>query len=111
MQSALQEAMSGDLMFGELDERDLEAIFNKHFRDRMGEMERGHMEVYSKNLRPYDKANGEVLEISRLLTANQKVRKKRKNRKISMSCPTKYQNRRLLLGAKCVVYAPRLWVF
>ena len=95
MQSALQEAMSGDLMFGELDEPDLEAILNKHFRDRMGEMERGHKEVYSKNLRPYDKANGEVLEISRLLTANQKVRKKRKNRKISMSS-TNYQLGRCL---------------
>ena len=38
--------------------------FDGHFRDRMGEVERGHIEVFPKlwNLRPYIKRNNRLQE-------------------------------------------------
>ena len=56
--------------------------FDDHFRDRMGEVDRGHFEVFPKlwNLRPYDKTNGEVTRISRLTAAYHKAREESKGR-------------------------------
>ena len=50
--------------------------FDDQFRDRMGEVERGHIEVFPKlwNLRPYDKTNGEIARIPRLTAAYHNVR-------------------------------------
>ena len=50
--------------------------FDVHFLDRMGEVDRGHVEVLPKlwNLRRYDKTNGEITRIRRLTAAYQKVR-------------------------------------
>ena len=37
-------------------------IFDDLFSDKMGEADRGHLEVFPKlwNLRPYNKTNGEI---------------------------------------------------
>ena len=62
-QHTLRELMSEDLLFAKISEPEMTVInFDDHFRDRMGEVERGHIEVFPKlwNLRPYDKANGEI---------------------------------------------------
>ena len=52
--------------------------FNKHFCDRMGEVDRGQLALFSKlwNLLSYDKTNGEITRIPRSLAAYQKVKKK-----------------------------------
>ena len=76
-QNVLREAMSVDLLFKKIAGPKLIAInFNNHFRDRMGEADGGHVEVYPKlwNLRPSDKTNGEIFRILRLLSACQKLR-------------------------------------
>ena len=54
--------------------------FDDLFRDRMGEVDRVHIEVFPKlwNLRPYDKTNGEVTRIPRLTAAYLKLREKTK---------------------------------
>ena len=49
--------MSEDLLFAKILEPEMTVInFDDHFRDRMREVERGHIEVFPKlwNLRPYD---------------------------------------------------------
>ena len=79
-QHVLRELMSEDLLFGKISEPEMTTvIFDDHFRDRMGEMERGHIEVFPKlwNLRPYVKMNGEITRIPPLTTAYHKVRDKR----------------------------------
>ena len=44
-----REAMSEDLLFANVAEPDMRAmIFNKHFRDRMGKEDRGHLKVFPK---------------------------------------------------------------
>ena len=68
-QNTLRELMSEDLLFAKISEPEMTIInFNDHFRDRMGEVERGHIEVFPKlwNLRPYDKTNGEITRVPRL---------------------------------------------
>ena len=49
----------------------------KHFVDRIGEVERVHIEVFSKlwNLQPCDKTNSEVSKNTSMLTVYQKMRK------------------------------------
>ena len=54
----LRDAMSKDLLFVKVAEHDMTAvIFNNHFSDRMGEVNRGHLEVFPTlwNLQPHDK--------------------------------------------------------
>ena len=66
--------MSEDLLFAKIAE--LTAInFTDHFRDRM-RVERGHIEVFLKlwNLRPFDKTNGEITRIPRLMASYQNVK-------------------------------------
>ena len=76
-QRTLRELMSEDLLFAKISETEMTVInFDGHFRDRMGEVERGHVEVFPKlwNLRPYDKTNGELTRVPRLTAAYHKVR-------------------------------------
>ena len=48
-QRVLLELMSEDLLFGKIAEPELTVVnFDDHFRDRMGEVERGHIEVFPK---------------------------------------------------------------
>ena len=70
--------MSDDLLFAKVAEPDMTAVnFNKPFRDRMGEVDRGHIEVFPKlcNLRRYDKTNGEKTRIPHLIASYQKATK------------------------------------
>ena len=55
--------------------------FNDHFCDRMGKVDRGHIEVFPKLwiLRPYDKTNGETNRTPRLIVPYQKLRKETKD--------------------------------
>ena len=54
-QNVLRESMSVDFLFEKIAEPEMTAInFSDPFRDRMGEVQRGHIEVFPK-LRPYDK--------------------------------------------------------
>ena len=79
--------------------------FDDHFRDRMGEEERGHIEVFPKlwNLRPYDKTNGEMARVPRLTAAYHKVREETKDwgdyEKLPEEIPEFPLIRRMLLGA------------
>ena len=88
--------------------------FDDHFRDRMGEVERGHIEVFPKlwNLRPYDKTNGEMTRVPRLTAAYHKVSEETKDwgdyEKLPEEIPEFPLIRRMLLGAVSVVQTPRL---
>ena len=65
----MRELMSEDLLFAKISEPEMTVInFDDHFRDRMGEVERGHIEVFPKlwNLRPYDKTNGEITSVTKI---------------------------------------------
>ena len=76
-QRTLRELMSEDLLFAKKSEPEMTVInFDDHFGDRMGEVERGHVEVFPKlwNLRPCDKTNGEITRVLRLTAAYHKVR-------------------------------------
>ena len=78
-QHVLRALMSEDLLFGKISEPKMTVVnFDDHFRDRMGEVERGHIEVLPKlwNLRPYDKTNGEITRIPRLTTAYHKSKRR-----------------------------------
>ena len=69
-QNVLRELMREDLLFAKIAEPDMTAVnFNDHFRDRMGEVDRGNTEVFPRlwNLRPYDKTNGKTTRIARLM--------------------------------------------
>ena len=80
-QPVLRELTSEDLLFAEISEPEMTVVnFDDHFRDRMGEVDRGHIEVFPKlwNLRPYDKTNGEITRIPRLTAAYYKVREETK---------------------------------
>ena len=45
-QHVLRELMSKDLLFAKISEPELTVVnFDDHFRDRMGEVDRGHIEV------------------------------------------------------------------
>ena len=64
-QRVLRELMSEDLLLAKISEPEMTVInFDDHFRDRMGEVDRGHVEVFPTlwNLRPYDNTNGEVTQ-------------------------------------------------
>ena len=46
-QHVLRELMSEDLLFGKIAEPEMTVVnFDDHFRDCMGEVERGHIEVF-----------------------------------------------------------------
>ena len=83
----------------------------------MGEVERGHIEVFPKlwNLRPYDKTNGEMIRVPRLTAAYHKVREETKDwgdyEKLPEETPKIPLIRRMLLGAVSVVQTPRLRAF
>ena len=117
-QHVLRELMSKDLLFGKIAEPEMTVVnFDDHFRDRIGEVERGHIEVFPKlwNLRPYDKINGEITRVPRLTTAYHKVREETKDwgdyEKLPEEIPEIPLIRRMLLGAVSVVQTRRLRVF
>ena len=68
--------MSEDLLFAKISESEM-TVFNcdDHFRDRMGAVDRRHIEVFPKlwNLRPHDNTNCEITRIPRLMVAYHKV--------------------------------------
>ena len=88
-----------------------------HFRDHMGEVERGHFGVFPKlgNLRPYGKTNGEITRIPRLTAAYHKVREDTKDWGDHEKLPEDFSEfpliRRMLLGAVSVVQTSRLRAF
>ena len=80
-QHALRKMMSEDLFFAKTPEQEMTVInFDDHFRDRMGEVDRGHIEVFPKlwNLRPYNKTNGEIKGVPRLTASYHKLREETK---------------------------------
>ena len=110
--------MSEDLLFAKISEPELTVVnFDDHFRDSMGEVDRGHIEVFPKlwNLRPYDKTNGEITRTPRLTAAYHKVREETKGwgdyKKLPEEIPEFLLIRRMLLGAVSVVQTPRLRAF
>ena len=114
-QRTLRELMSKDLLFAKISEPEMTIVnFDDHFRDRMGEVERGHVEVFPKlwNLRPYDKTNGELTRVPRFTAAYHKVREGTKDwgdyEKLPETTPEFPRIRRMLLGAVSVVQTPRL---
>ena len=68
--------------------------FDEQFRDRMGKVDRGPLEVFPKlwNLRPFDKTNGEITRIPRLTAAYHKVRDETKVWAIIRNCRRKSLN-------------------
>ena len=117
-QHTLRELMIEDLLLAKISEPEMTVInFDDHFRDRMGEVERGHIEVFPKlwNLRPYDKTNGEMTRVPRLNAAYHKVREEKKDwgdyEKLPEAIPEFPLIRRMLLGAVSVVQTPRLRAF
>ena len=117
-QHVLRELMSKDLLFAKISEQEMTVVnFDDHFRDCMGEVDRGHIEVLSElwNLRPYDKTNGEITRISRLTAAYHKVREETKGWMDYKKLPEEILEfpliRRMLLGAVSVVQTPRLRAF
>ena len=105
-QHVLRELMSENLLFGKIAEPEMTVVnVDDNFRDRMGEVERGHIEVIPKlwNLRPYDKTNGEISRIPRLTAAYRKVREETKDwgdyKKLAEEIPQFPLIRRMLLGA------------
>ena len=117
-QHVLRELMSEDLLFAKISDPEMTVFnFDDHFRDRMGEVERRHIEVFPKlwNLRPYDKTNGEITRVPRLTAAYHKVREETKDwgdyEKLPEEIPEFPLIRRMLLGAVFVVQTPRLRAF
>ena len=117
-QHVFRELMSEDLLFAKISEPQLTVVnFDDHFGDRMGEVERGHIEVFPKlwNLRPYDKTNGEITRIPRLNAAYHKVREATEGwgdyKKLPEEIPEFSLMRRMLLGAVSAVQTPRLTAF
>ena len=107
--------MSEDLLFAKISEPEMTVInFDDHFRDRMGEVERGHIEVFPKpwNLRPYDKTNGEMTRVPHLTAAYHKGREETKDwgdyEKLPEEIPEFPLIRRKFLGAVSVVQTPIL---
>ena len=117
-QQVLRELMSEDLLFAKISEPEMTVVnFDDHFRDRMGEVDRGHIEVFPKlwNLRPNDKTNGEITRIPRLTAAYHKVREETKiwgdHKKLPEEIPEFLLIGRMLLGAVSAVQTPRLRAF
>ena len=117
-QHVLRELMGEDLLFAKASEPEMTVVnFDDHFCDRMGQVERGHIEVFPKlwNLRPYDKTNGEITRVPRLTAAYHKRRGETKDwgddEKLPEEIPEFPLIRRMLLGAVSVVQIPRLRAF
>ena len=117
-QHVLRELMSEDLLFAKISEPEMTVVnFDGHFRDRMGEVDRGRIEVIPKlwNLRPYVEKNDEITRIPRLTAAYHKVREETKGwgdyKKLPEEIPEFPLIRRMLLGAFSVVQTPRLRAF
>ena len=117
-QHVLRELMSEDLLFAKISEPEMTVInFDDHFRDRMGKVDRGHIEVFPKlwNLRPHDKTNGEITRIPRLMVAYHKVREETKGWGDYKKLPEEIHEfppiRRMLLGAVSAVQTPRMGAF
>ena len=117
-QHALREIMSEHLFFAKLSEPEMTVInFDDHFRDRMGEVDRGHIEVFPKlwNLRPYDKTNGEKTRIRILMTSHHKVREETKRwadyKKLPEEFPEFPLIRRMLLRAVSAVQTHKMRAF
>ena len=114
-QYRLRELMREDLLFAKISEPEMTIInFDDHFRDRMGDVDRGHIEVFPKlrNLRSYDKTNGEVTRIPRLTAVYHTLREETKcwgdYKKLPEEIPEFPLIRRMLVGADSVVQFPRL---
>ena len=78
----LRELMSEDLLFAKIAEPEMTPIsFNHQFRDRMGKVDREHIDLFPKlwTLRPYDKMNGEIMRIYRLMISYQNVKEETKS--------------------------------
>ena len=110
--------MSEDLLFAKISEPEMTVInFDAHFCDRMGEVDRGHINVFPKlwNLRPQDKTNGEVTRIPRLTAAYHKLREETKSwgdyKKLPEEIPVFPLIRRIMLGVDSVLQTPRLRAF
>ena len=117
-QHVLRELMSKDLLFAKISEPEMTVVnFDNHFRNCMGEVDRGHVEAFPKlwNLRPYDKTNGEITRIPRLTAAYHKVREETKcwrdYKKLPEEIPEFPLIRGMLLGAVSVVQTPWLRAF
>ena len=88
-----------------------------NFDDRMGEVDRGHIEVFPKiwNLKPYDKTKGEVTKNPRLTAAYHKLGEETKGwgdyKKLPEEIPEFPLIRRMLLGADPVLQTSSLRVF
>ena len=99
-QDTLREAMSEEYLFAKIAEPDMTALnFNNHFRDRMGELNKGH---------PYGKTNGEITNISRLIVSYKKVRKGNDGRGVHEKVPKSPSFRSMLLGAESVAHTPKV---
>ena len=114
----LRELMSEILLFAKISEPEITVVnFDDHFCDRMGEVDRGHIEVFPKlwSLRPYDKTNGEITRIPRLTAAYHKMREETKGGDDYKKLPEEIREfpliRRMLLGAVSAVQTPRLRAF
>ena len=117
-QNVLREFMSEDLLFAKISEPEMTAVnFDDPFRDRMCEVERGHIEVFRKfwNLMPYDKPNIEITGIPRLIASYHKVKEDTKGwrdyKKLSQEKPEFPLVRRMLLGADFLIQTPWLKAF
>ena len=80
-QNVLRDLMSEDLLFAKISEPEMTAvIFYDPLQDRMGEVERAHIEVFPKlwNFGPFDKTNCEITKIPRLLASYPKVEEETK---------------------------------
>ena len=117
-QHALREMMSEDLLFAKISEPEMTVInFDDHFRDRMGEVDRGHIEVFSKlwSLRPYNMTKGEVKRIPRLTASYHKLGEETKSwgeyKKLPEDIPEFRLIGRMLLRADSLVQTPRLRAF
>ena len=110
--------MTEDLLFAKISEPDMTVVnIVDHFRDRMGEVDRGHIEVFPKlwNPRPHDKTNGGITKSPRLTAAYHKVREETKGwgdcKKLPEKIPEFLLIRRVLLGAISAMQTPRLRAF
>ena len=117
-QRVLRELMSKDLLFAKISEPDMTVInFDDRFHHRMGEVDRGHIEVFPKlwNLRPHDKTDGETKRFPRVKAVYHKVREETKGwgdyKKLPEEIPEFPLIRRMLLGAVCAVQTPMLGAF
>ena len=80
-QHVLREIMSDDLLFAKISEPVMTIInFNDHFLDRLGGVDREHIQVFPKlwNIRPYNMTNGKITKIPRLNASYHKLREKMK---------------------------------